>query len=112
MDTVNETVNQVVRPHRMDDKGNEQPLTWADLKNFANALSEEQLSQPVRTWREEFAATVFAVEVAVDDLINPSGDGLEPRAVYSQSDDAADQETAQEEPVVYPKGSIFLALKN
>lgn len=94
-----EAINQVVRPHRMDDNNNEKNIIWQDVKEFVNSLNEEQLQQPMRYWGEEKAGGIFAISILQEDFINPSGECVEPSSTYEFDED---------EPIVYPKGTILL----
>ena len=77
--------------------------TWADLKEFANQLDEDQLTQTVRWWGDdEEGGPIKGVDIINDDMINPTGDGLEPRCAYS------DDPEYDNEPAFLLKGTIML----
>lgn len=105
-----EMTKQVVRPKRMSEHGFEKNLMWSDIKDFVNSLSEEQLQQELIVWGDEKGGGIFSIAIAQDDLINPSGDGVEPVSFYANSEDADDRETAENESIVISKGSIILEL--
>lgn len=105
-----EAFKKVLSPTELDDNGNKKkkPLTWADIKDYANSLSDEELKQPVRYCGEYKGGEVYSIYILNDDFINPSGDGIEPRSYYAESEDPDDREMAESEPIVLPKGSILL----
>lgn len=105
-----EMTKQIVRPHRLNEFGYERSLLWSDLKTFCNSLSEEQLQNEVRVWGEEKGGGIYAISEIQDDLINPSGDGLEMKSIYTESEDKDDKEIGEEEDIVVSKGSIILEL--
>lgn len=81
--------------------------TWADLKAFANELSDEQLSQPVIIWGEGFVKDAQFVEVIQEDMINPSGEGCEPVSVYTNDPEYTD--ILESEKIQVYKGEIRIA---
>lgn len=99
---------QVVRPKRMNSNGEEKNILWSDIKEFVNSLTEEQLSQEVIFWGDENGGGIYSIAITQDDLINPSGDGVEPLSFYMNSENSDDIETAKEEPIVIKKGTIIL----
>ena len=102
---------QLVRPHRMDEKGNEESLIWDDIFYFCLTLTPDQLKQPVKVWGEEKAGGIYAISEIQDDLINPSGEGVEMKSMYiNESEDEESREIAEDEPVVIPKGTIIFDL--
>jgi hypothetical protein len=101
---------QLVRPHRMDKKGDEKSLIWEDIYNFCLTLTPDKLKQPVRVWGEEKAGGIYAISEIQDDLINPSGEGLETKSSYANSEDESDREAAEDEAVILPKGTIIFDL--
>lgn len=105
-----EMTKQIVRPKRMDEQGNEKPLTWDDIKQFANTLTNEQLQQPAFVWGDEKSGHIFSIAETQDDLINPSGEGVEPKSLYAQSDDDFVKAITENEPIVLSKGRIILEL--
>jgi hypothetical protein len=81
--------------------------TLAHLKNFVNSLNEDELKQPLRFWGEEVGGTIAAAEILNDDYINPSGESLEPRAMYLQGGEFYQEDAEMEdEPIVLHKGAI------
>lgn len=81
--------------------------TWADLKEFANTLSEEQLNQKVKVFGENHSETVKSVEIFDEDMIDPSGDGCEPISVYL-NDPEYGQDFIDSETVCYKAGTIMI----
>ncbi len=96
----------IFRPGTPDANGNEF-MTWRQLKAFLNTQPDTKLTGPVRWWGDEKGGTIHAISEAMDDLINPSGDGVETRSFYAESDDPEDREIAEDEPVVMGKGSLI-----
>jgi hypothetical protein len=103
-----ELLKQVVRPRRMDSKNEEAPITWDDLRQFCFSLTSDQLQQPVKVWGEEKGGGVFAISIAEDEGINPSGEAIEPRRLYAEAEDEFSKEIANDEPTVLKKGTIIL----
>jgi hypothetical protein len=101
---------QLVRPHRMDKKGDEKSLIWEDIYNFCLTLTPDKLKQPVRVWGGEKAGGIYAISEIQDDLINPSGDSLEMKSIYTDSEDKEDREIGEEEDTVVSKGSIIFEI--
>lgn len=102
-----EILENVVRPRIMKNE-HEMPLSWQDLKDFIMGLTEAELKQQVIVWGEETGGGIFAIAKTTEDLINPSGDGLEPVSIYANSDDPDDKEIAENESAVYKKGKLIL----
>ena len=105
-----EITKELVRPRRMDETGSEESLIWEDLYYFCLSLTPDQLKQSVRVWGDEKAGGIYAISEIQDDLISPSGDGLEMKSIYANSEDESDRETAEEETVSIPKGTIIFEL--
>ena len=105
-----EMLKQIVRPHRMDENDNEESLIWEDIYCFCQSLTPDQLKQSVRVAGEEKGGGIYAISITQDDLINPSGDGLEMKSIYANSENKEDRDIAEEEDVVVSKGSIVLEL--
>lgn len=102
-------LKDAVRPRRMNSKGEEKNLLWSDLKEFVNSLNDEQLQQEILVWDEDGGGgMIYSISITEDDMINPSGEGLEPISLYSNSDDAEDIELAKYEPIILRKGAIIL----
>lgn len=66
-------------------------LTWQDLKNFANSLSEEQLTQEFIGWGDEFGVTIEEIIPLETDYVNPYGEG------YASINDYQDPDATPEE---------------
>lgn len=106
-----EMTKQVLRPHRLDENGNEKSIIWMDILNFCKTLTLEELHQDVRVWGDEKGGGIYAISVIQDDLINPSGEGVEMKSMYiNDSEDEESREMAEDEPVVMPKGTIIFEL--
>lgn len=103
-----ELFKQVVRPKRMDEKGEEKSLTWQDVKTFCDTLAESELNQNLQVWGDEKGGGIYAISIAIDEGINPSGDSIEPRMLYSKSANKEDREIAHDEVTVVKKGTIIL----
>ena len=101
-----EAAEQVVRPKRMNDKNEELTLKWSDIKSFCDTLTPEQLSQNVVVWGDYKGGGIYSIAIANDDLINPSGDGVEPKSLYEDEDDF----DVNDETIVMNKGQIILEL--
>ena len=78
----------------------------SELINLLKELTPEQQEQPARVASEKFSGILGNLWIADEDMVNPSGDGVEPISVYEDADDF--EEIKQE--VVLPKGSIVLFL--
>lgn len=107
MENFLEPFEQVCRPHRMDGE-NELPMTWDDLKQFCNSMTPEELTAPLRAMGEERGGKVYGISKSADDLINPSGEGLETVHFYATSIDADDKEVADTEEIIMLKGQHVL----
>ncbi len=105
---IDEAIKQVVRPMRLDHKGNEKTMLWKDIKEFCDTLTAEQLEQDVLIWGDEKGGGAFAISILQDDMINPSGEGIEPKSFYAESEDEVDRATAEEEIIVIHKGKIII----
>lgn len=104
-----EIYKQILRPRRMDEKGEEKSLLWSDIKDFANKLDKEQLRQEAIVWGENGnGGGIYSIAIATDDLIDPTGECLEPISDYANSDDESDKEIAKSEPVVMKKGTLII----
>lgn len=104
-----EMTKQLVRPHRMDENGNEESLTWEDIYYFCLTLNTAQLKQNVRVMGDEKGGGIYAISEVQDDLINPSGEGLEMKSIYSNGDNE-DKEIAEDEDVIVSKGTIIFEI--
>jgi len=101
---------EVLRPKRMNDQGDERSILWSDIKEFVNSLTDEKLQQEVIVWGEEKGGGITSIVITEDDLINPSGEGVEPISVYSNSENEEDRKIAEEETIVMTKGTLVLEL--
>ena len=62
-------------------------FTWADLKAYANKLSENQLVQPVLWWGDERGGNVVRVDGLEEDYTDFSGECWEPVSAYEGEKD-------------------------
>lgn len=83
-----------------------QKLTWKELKDFCNSLTEEQLGERVAAWGEYKFFEFDKPEILEDDFINPSGEGAEPAYLYKD-----EPEILSDEPLVGRKGEPRLVIK-
>lgn len=76
-------------------------ITWKELKEFANSLSDEQLQAPVRWWGEEMSGCVFKAHQLEEDYVTTDY-GCEPASVqeYDEGDEPYE--------VTHPKGTPML----
>jgi hypothetical protein len=57
----------------------EKKLTWRDVKEMANGLTDEQLDMPVKWWGEEEGGTVLDVNQLPEDYVT-DGEAYSPRS--------------------------------
>lgn len=81
------------------------PLTYADLKHHIDSLTPEQLRMHVFWYGERGGGEVYGLDIMSEDMINPSGDGMEPVSLYTD-----DPELLQTEKVVAKKGQPLLCV--
>ena len=81
-----ERINSPLIKHKMTEKLRKSP-NWAGLKAFANTLTDEQLSQPIRWWGEEKGGTATFSQLEEDYVTDD--EGYSPKSSY-------DPETVQE----------------
>lgn len=76
-------------------------ISWAQLKEFCNSLSDEQLQKPVQWWGEEVSGYVFKVHQLEEDFVTTDY-GCEPASVqeYEEGDDPYE--------VTHPAGTPML----
>lgn len=79
-------------------------FTWKDLKVICNSLNEEQLKMDVHWIGEERGGPVESLEIFEEDMISPSGDGVEPKSSYANDKDF----NVEEEEVIFAKGTPIL----
>lgn len=58
-------------------------MTWADLKEFANSLTEEQLKTDVKLASEFSNHTVSHAAILQEDYVNVDGESAEPVSAYA-----------------------------
>lgn len=83
-------------------------LNWEDIYQEISKLTPEQRQMPVYVWGEEWGGRIRRIVKLLEitqDMINPSGDGLEP--VYAYFDDK--DFDIEEEDVVVAKGNLVLS---
>lgn len=78
------------------------PITYRQLKEKIDALSEEQLDMQVVWLGDECGGKVVALDVLEENWIDPEGDGLCPESSYKESFDEAEEGQSWEE---YVKGA-------
>lgn len=83
-------------------EGMQKIQTLGELKTALDALSVEQLMQPVRWCGEERGGKIDTMWVLTEDHVNPSGDGLEPVSTYKDEPEAIEAETRT------PAGTVIL----
>lgn len=80
--------------------------TLYDLKKFLNSLTGEQLGQKIKAWGNGISVKIInSVEINEFDLINPSGEFLEPIFLYKD-----EPSIIEEELVIVKKGEIIFQL--
>lgn len=87
----------------MINKTNMEIETLYDLKKILNTLSGEQLGQKLKVWGSWMPnSELIKIEIIEEDLINPSGEFLEPVSVYKD-----EPGVLEEEQVIVKKGEIW-----
>ena len=89
----------------------QQILTYKELKDFLENLSEKQLNQTIKIWVEDYGSheNNFSIGILDEDYINPSGEGAEPVSSYAFDSDYKDI-FYEKEPRVALSGDIYLYL--
>lgn len=86
--------------------------TFEDLKTFVNSLSQSQLYAPLYVVEGQQGLKIKGACTCSQDYINPSGEGIEPRADYLPGGQFAEEpETAdvlENEAIVLLKGQPIL----
>lgn len=84
--------------------------TWRELKRFAESLTESQLDEKLFFGAtEQPVRTIDEVEILECDYINPSGETIEPITDYLPGGQYYEDDfDAEDEAVVFSKGTIFL----
>lgn len=80
-------------------------MTYSELKAILNRYPDEKLNHNIVILTETEGLTISQFDEAKDDLINPSGDGLEEISSYKLIND---QEVIDNEPILIYKGTILL----
>ena len=83
-------------------------ITWRQLKNFCNKLNDTQLKKKVSWCGEERGGKVVSVNKFREDMINPSGEGIEPVSIYKEETNPDYQIEWEDEPVVFAKGTPII----
>jgi hypothetical protein len=78
-------------------------MTFKELKDQLNTLSDLQLNQEVRVGTETATIAIGTLWIAPEDQINPSGEGPEGISEYKD-----DPESLRGEPIVLAKGMPIL----
>lgn len=78
--------------------------TWADLKEFANGLNEEQLSQPLIWWGEDTGGTFSFFQLEEDYIYD--GEAMSPKSSF---DDDQLKETMEDDPKIMVKGTPMVS---
>jgi hypothetical protein len=62
-------------------------LTWADLKEFVNRLSAEQLNNPLIWWGDDRNGKITGFATLEEDyIIEDGGEGISPKSTYDPED--------------------------
>jgi len=75
-------------------------LTWNDIKELSNSLTEEQLRQPVKYWTEEEGGTIGDANVLDEDYVS-DGEAYAPKSEMPP-------ECVDEDEPVFPEGTVML----
>lgn len=78
----------------------EKLISWRDIKEIANSLSEEQLTLPVRYWTESEGGKVMDANLLPEDYVS-DGEGYVPRS------EMPEEYIDVDEPIM-PKGTPML----
>lgn len=84
----------------MKNKYSETKITWQEIKDLANSLSEEQLQQPVKYWTESEGGSVGDANVLDEDYVT-DGEAYAPKSEMPAI-------AIDEEAPVFPKGTVML----
>lgn len=57
-------------------------LTWRELKEFANQVSEEHLDSKVIWWGDGRGGVINTAEFLTENYVDFSGEGMEPESDY------------------------------
>jgi hypothetical protein len=84
-------------------------MKYRKLKEFLDGLTDEQLDQDVTLlYVDHDTTTNVFPEVLTDDLINPDGEGLEPREAYNDPSNEDYMEYYHHASAIYPKGTVCI----
>jgi len=77
-------------------------FTWADIKEFANKLDEQQLSEPVRWWGEEEGGEIINAVTLEEDYVQ-TDECMEPVSVqeYEEGEDPYEVALTKGTPILY-----------
>lgn len=84
-------------------------MKYRKLKEFLDGLTDEQLDQDITLlYVDRSTTTNVSPEVLTDDLINPDGEGLEPREAYNDPSNEDYMEWYNHSSAIYPKGTVCI----
>ncbi len=77
-------------------------FTWADIKEFANKLDEQQLKEPVRWWGEEEGGVMINAVLLEEDYVQTDY-SMEPASVqeYEEGEDPYEVALVKGTPILY-----------
>lgn len=75
-------------------------LSWQDIKDLANSLTEQQLQQPVKYWTEGDGGTIGDANVLEEDYVS---DGV----AYAPKSEMPALHIDEDEPI-FPEGTVML----
>lgn len=75
-------------------------LTWQDIKDLANSLTDQQLQQEVRYWTEGEGGTIGDANVLDEDYVT-DGEAYAPKSEMPL-------EVIDEDEPIYPSGTVML----
>jgi len=78
-------------------------MKFKELKNILDTLNTDQLEGSIFVSTEVGAIEIDSIYIPEEDMINPSGDGMEPISAY-----ASEPEILKTESVVLKKGNPIL----
>lgn len=102
---MSDSIKTIVIGQKIEGTEERQEINWQQVKDYALGLNEAQLAEPVVLWHDELSGSLSSINEAAEDLINPSGDGVEARSEYEGD---FTKEDLDAEAVVYAKGHPIL----
>jgi len=99
----------LLRSNKLDKRNNEKPLTLRQLKDLLNTLDDNILDQDAWVWNEKGSNGLYQIIQLTEDMINPSGEGVEPVSIYTDDmkTDKEKEEFLKEEEVIFKKGFVI-----